>query len=117
MLFSLRENENNKRDDLNKAKLIIDAFVNNINAKLCGDSSEIENKVVTGKNVGIISSDNTFIYPDMIYDYMGKLNERCLHFHCFGKQCCDDCSNKLNRHPILRANHLRYLIVPLKAVK
>lgn len=117
LLFSLREKEKNKSDDLNKAKLIIDAFENNINTKLCGDNSELENKVFTNENVGIVSLDKTFKYPDETYDYMGKLSERCLCFQLLGEQCCNDCSDKLNRHPILRANHLRYLIVPLKAVK
>lgn len=62
--------------------------------------------------LGQLCSD--FNYPDHIKDYITSLSQKCPNFKKNGNTSCEpDCSDLLDRYPILMSSYLNYQIVRL----
>ena len=54
--------------------------------------------------------DRGFHYPDDILNSITTLNNRCLTYKTKNKNCQIDCSQQLNKHPILTTRYISYIL-------
>ena len=109
LMISLRNNVNNCLSDLSRVDELVAAFKANKHYEYAFRNYEKGRYYGVG-NEGIRAYDNSFVYPQDIYDFLNNLIVNCSKYENKGVSC-SNCEQLINRSPILRASQIKYVAI------